>query len=269
VSDKKRRIIRESTVAKFGMSKKTLSVTENRLLEIEKKIAKEVDRHRDLGALTRAGVDRKVLLRFLALVVDLDGDKSWAHLMRERQQKLKSMAGRMETLASDAEDRANDPLSRVQVWAFLAAHGAVLGMKCPRPWKDVEGVSLIIAGMRVLAKTWRDEATKFGRFLDFYGDNRTNLGVTMLLSRVCICLHRSSPDHWSKLANLLTDAFEAAGKSKPFSADSLQKVWRRRGNRHLRLWMKLSTESSPTKNLAVPAASINRSTPIFGLASED
>ena len=242
---------------------------EDRLLGIEKRIAKEVDKHHDLRVLTTAGVDRNVLLRFLALVVDSDGDKSWAHLMRERQQKLKSMAGRMETLASDAEDRASDPLSRVQAWTFLAAHGGAIGMKWPQPWKDVEGVSFLIGGMRALAKTWRDEATKFGRFLDFYGDSRTNLGVPMLLSRVCICLHRTSPDHWNALATLLTDAFEAAGKGKSFSADGLRNVWRRRGKRHLRLWMELSTESSPTKNLAAPAASIHGSIPIFGLASED
>jgi hypothetical protein len=216
---------------------------ESRLASIEKKVAK--DGWRELEVLESAGVDRKTMLRFLALVAHEEGDKGWASIMRTQQRSLKSMARRMETLARDAEKRASDPWSVMRTWAFFVAHGGYLGMKFPKPLKDDPGVSFVILRMRTLAKTWKDEAKRFGRFLDFYADRRVNPGVPLLLLRVCAFLRKPNPDHWEELASLLSDAFEAAGKSKRLSADWLRKIWKKRGRRMLLLWLELNTETSP------------------------
>jgi hypothetical protein len=226
---------------------------ENRIAGLEKKIAKN-GRH-ELEVLEGAGVDRKAMLRFLAFVADEEGDKSWADPMRARQRALKSIAGRMETLARDAEERASDPFSVVRTWAFFTAHGHMLGMRFPEPLKSDSGVSFAISGMRVLAKRWKDEAKRFGRFLDRYADRRVNPGVPILLWRVCVYMRKLEPDHWEELANLLTDAFEAAGKSKRFSADWLRKTWKKRGKTMLLLWLKLNTETPPKVNPTLPPIS--------------
>ena len=234
----------------------------NRIAGLEREIAKNGPR--ELEVLERAGVDRKAMLRFLALAADEEGAKSWADLMRARQGALKSIAGRMETLARDAEERVNDPFSVIQTWAFFFAHGSVLGMKFPEPLKAAAGVSFTISGMRVLAKTWKDEARGIGKFLKRYANGRVNLGVPLLLLRVCMCLGKPEPDRWEELANLLTDAFEAAGKSKHFSADWLRKTWKRRGKPMLLLWLKFNTDTAPKVNQSSPSASPRGFAPRLG-----
>jgi hypothetical protein len=209
-----------------------------------------------------------VMLRFLALAADEEKEKGWAGPMRARQRALMSIAARMETLARDAEERVSDALSVVQTWAYLFAHGRLLGMKFPASLKDDPGVPFVIAGMRVLAKTWKAEAKMFGRFLDRYADRRVNLGVPLLLTRVCVSLRKPQPDHWEELANLLTDAFEAAGKSKHVSADWLRKTWKKRGKRMLLLWLKLNTETPRKVNPSLPPVSPPGSAPRLASRSQ-
>ncbi len=212
---------------------------DRRIAALEQHIAEKIEKYgqHDLNTLVRAGMKRKTLLRMLALVVDEEGEKTWAGLMRARQEALKSIARRMRTLARDAEKRARDPFSIVQTWFFLKAGGGELGMELPMPLADDQTFPFIIHGMRVLADRWAEQARKFGRFLKRYGDKRTNVRLPQFLCLICVWLHKRSPGHWSELASVLTDAFEAGGKKKSFSADWLQRVWNKRGKQMLRFWL--------------------------------
>ena len=66
----------------------------------------------------------------------------------------------------------------------------------------------------------------------------------MLLARY----HMFNPkmSHLEELARLLTDAFEAVGKQKCFSADGLRKTYARRGKRLLAMWIRFNTAAPPT-----------------------
>ena len=154
--------------------------------------------------------------------------------MRLRQKALKSIAGRMETLADEAEKRAKDPFSKVQPYLIHGAYGGLFGMKWPEPLWDSPGVEIVISGMRGLAKIWKDDSIKFGGFLEAYSDRRMNLGIPLLLCRVCMSLHITEPICWDALASLFTCAFEASGKKRSVSADSLRKTWKKRGKKMLR-----------------------------------
>jgi hypothetical protein len=62
-------------------------------------------------------------------------------------------------------------------------------------------------------------------------------------------------DCLDELARLLTDAFEAAGKDRTFSADGLRKTFRRHGPRVICLWLGdlvLSHDESEQENALVP-----------------
>jgi hypothetical protein len=199
---------------------------------IESVIARN-GRH-DLDVLAAAGVDRKVLLKLLALAPSRD--RSWTGIMRQRQAALKSLSRRMETLAREAKERASDPLSVVQFWACTFGGWGALGMKQPGPMTDDPGIAMVIAGMAVLAKGLREQAKRFGRYLKTYG--RADVGVVLLLVRYR--MFRPKMDHLNELARLLTDAFEAAGMGKSFSAEGLRKTYKRHGRSFLGLWIKFN-----------------------------
>jgi hypothetical protein len=188
----------------------------------------------DLDVLAAAGVDRKVLLKLLALAPSRD--RTWTGIMRQRQAALKSLSRRMESLAREAKERASDPLSVVQFWACTFGGWGALGMKLPGPMTDDPGIALVISGMAVLAKRMKEQARRFGRYLKAYG--RADVGVVLLLVRYR--MFRPKMDHLNELARLLTDAFEAAGMGKSFSAEGLRKTYKRHGRSFLGLWLKFN-----------------------------
>jgi hypothetical protein len=214
---------------------------------VEMAIAKN-GRH-DLGVLTAAGVDRAILLKLLALAASRD--RAWTGIMRQRQEALKSLAGRMETLAREAKVRADDPLSMVQFWAYAAGGWGVLGMKPPECMADDPGIALIVSGMAVLAKRMREQARKFGKYLRAYG--RADVGVVLLLVRYR--MFRPRMDHLNELARLLTDAFEASGKSRSFSAEGLRKIYKRHGKQFIRLWLNFNNPTPHGTSAPLPLVS--------------
>lgn len=189
---------------------------------------------RDLDVLAAAGVDRKVLLKLLALAPSRD--RTWIEIMRQRQAALKSLSRRMETLAREAKERTNDPPSMVQFWACTFGGWGSLGMKQPGPMTDDPGIAMVIAGMAVLARRMKEQANRFGRYLKTYG--RADVGVVLLLVRYR--MFRPKMDYLNELARLLTDAFEAAGMGKSFSAEGLRKTYKRHGRSFLGLWIKFN-----------------------------
>jgi hypothetical protein len=199
---------------------------------------------RDLDVLARVGADRKSMVTLLALAAT--EDRKWLlKLMRQRQAALKSMSKRMNLLANDAKERINDPMSVVQFWVFMNG-GSALGMAFPRTMADDPGAEFIVAGMRTMAKILGEQATRFGKYLSAWG--KTDIGVALLLARYRMFNPKMS--HLEELARLLTDAFEAAGKKKCFSADGLRKTYKRRGGRLLAMWIKFNIPSSPTADAA-------------------
>jgi hypothetical protein len=222
---------------------------ERELSRLEEKIARHV-RRPNLNVLEKAGADRKKVLRLLALAtIDWPAEsRDWAEETRNKKELLKSLARRMETLAGHAKDRAEDPLSNVRMWAFLVAGGATLGMKCPGPLsEEVTGVPIAISSIRALAKVFRNEADRFGRFLRAYA--RRDIGVVLFL--VGLYNHigkRGRLKIYTEAAWLLTEAFEANGKRKSFSPEGLEKTFKRHAKPMLVLW----AQHTVARNLPAP-----------------
>jgi hypothetical protein len=176
---------------------------------------------KDLSVLKGAGIDRERLVRLLAVAAS--GDELWKDVMRSRKEALLGIARRMDTLANDAEKQANDPLCNVDGWISLNG-GHFLGMARPESWAERDPcVPVIIAGMRAWAKIWKGEARRLGGYLRTFA--QTDSSIVLLLLYVRSCAHGIK--HFDELARLLTDAFEAAGKHKSFSADGLRQTYKR------------------------------------------
>jgi hypothetical protein len=229
----------------------------------------------DVGVLEKAGVPSDTILELLALTAT--HDDAMLQLMRNRRDKLKSLAKRMEKIGHTLQEAVNDPLMRMSFWVYYEAFGGTLGMKEPEAWtwNDADpGAFLGPSTMRVFAKMFRAEAKKFSIFLRRYGRADSQQRVGFLLLRVYLfrvtregdelragrpfvkLTPKRGPDHLDGLARLLTDAFEAAGVAKSvacrsasrhaakrrpegyFSAEGLSQVWRRLGYRMLAILFK-------------------------------
>lgn len=227
---------------------------EQEIASLERVIAKN-GRH-DLDVLMKAGANRETMLRLLALAATSNLD--WHNKqMRRQQSTLRIMQARLEKLAKDAEKIAKDPASMIQVWAFLRGW-AVPGSKFPDSMTSDPGIEFTIAGMRALAKKFGDHANRFGKFLRAY--SRTDFGIVVLLARYR--LFRPRMDHLEELARLLTDAFEASGKTETFSADGLRKTYKRHGIRFLRRSLKFGVPVKPAASDIIPALTSNLPSPV-------
>jgi hypothetical protein len=211
---------------------------QQRLIILEKKIAKRGDR--ELKILQKAGLDRQAMTRLLALAVMPGPDL--AETMRQFQDHLKNLSKRIDAVLDKANAVSADPMYRVQAWAFLTGGGSALGMKFPKSWKgDPDAaVTIAIASMSFLAKTFKQEAKRFGGYLRRYGQLDT--GVALILWYV---LRRNWKfKKWNELALLLDLAFEAAEtprrKGRVYSADGLRLTARRHGRRFVYIWLKNS-----------------------------
>ncbi len=230
---------------------------EERIADLAKQI--ESKGRSELRCLVRAGLDQGRICRCLALVADGEGQKGWTRIVRDRQMALRASAKRLEALSQQADEYTRDPSWNVRTWYFFCAHGNLLGMKFPRPDSEDPGIPFAIAGMRVLAKRWRREASKMGQFLRRYGKKNVNWDVPLFLCFICLWLGRPEPDNWEGLASLLTDAFELAGKQKQFSADWLRKLWKRKGKSMLHAAIINSQHEPPSKKVVSAPAFVGRS----------
>jgi hypothetical protein len=79
--------------------------------------------------------------------------------------------------------------------------------------------------MQSLAEVYENEAKRTAQFLR---SGRTDLPLLFLIWYVRGT--SKSGDNWGELARLLTDAFEAAGKSGDFSPEKLRMLWKRQGD---------------------------------------
>lgn len=211
---------------------------QQRVIILEKKIAKRGDR--ELKILQKAGLDRQAMTRLLALAVMPEPDL--AETMREFQDHLKNLSKRIDAVVHKANVVSANPMYRVQTWAFLTGGGSALGMKFPKSWKgDPDAaVTISIASMSFLAKTFKQEAKRFGSYLRRYGQLDT--GVALILWYVL--RHKWKFKKWNELALLLALTFELAEtprrKGRVYSADGLRLMARRHGRRMVYIWLKNS-----------------------------
>jgi hypothetical protein len=221
------------------------------LRELEKKIEKAGSS--DLDRLSKAGMDRSAMIKLLALAAN--GNRGSLSYMRDRHAALKSLARRLRTMARDAKKVVEDPFCKIQTWAYLSGGGAI-GMPKPTLWEDVVGVPLIASGMGVFANILDKEAKEFGRFLRRV--SRIETGVVLLLTRCWLFqnLRTRKPQlrltHLNEIARLLSDAFEAAGKTESFSADGLRQIFKRHGRRMIILWLEFATPAPPQEPIYIP-----------------
>lgn len=232
------------------------------ILKIERAVAKNGSR--DLDVLVKAGVDREVLLKLLAVAAN-GNHGPMKKLMRTRRDALRSLSKRLDALADEAEKLADDPLSVVQFWAHLEGGWGVLGMKPPKPMSDDPCLPLVFTGMRVFAKKVRRQATLFSNYLRAY--SRRDKGVVLLLIHVWMSrptqmgIKKSATGHvrfhldcLEELARLLTDAFEAAGKQgkSRFSADGLRQIFKRHCKPLIVQWLKWNLPTPPSSRVSTP-----------------
>jgi hypothetical protein len=213
---------------------------------IEASIAKEG--RRDLDVLERAGAPRDSLVRLLATVASGNDDCGLKDLMRAKQAQLRNNARRMEKLAADAERQGKDPFSQLASWVHLCG-GGVMGVDFPATLEQSDPfVGFLVNALRAWAKVNRQNAAAFGTYLRKFA--RTDSGIVLLLVSVCVWTGQGRKGcHFTELARLLQDAFDASGKRKTFSAESLRKTFDRSVPRMLRLWEKYR---QPPAHLARP-----------------
>jgi len=221
---------------------------------LEKKIAK-MGRH-DLDALARAGVPRQAMLRLLAVRAGSAGDRMPGLIkpMRARTVELKRLASQLEALARDVERAIDAPEMRIRFWAYNLGHSFYIEPTEGLTWKSEAGVPLLPSDMRALAQRFRGEVKQFTKALRAYGrkDSQGHIGFVLFQIWLCRLRHGAQvsdgPDCLDKVARLLTDAFEAAGRNKYgqpatqrpeqanpkepprdkcFTADGLRQIWKR------------------------------------------
>jgi hypothetical protein len=138
--------------------------------------------------------------------------------MRRRARQLRSLAEQMRTVANHAERLANDKDSNLDPWARLMP--GALGGKCSVDEVDWCKPDLIET-MRRCAERAVFQARAFG----FY--TRRRIGQDRWLdAKILVDLVKADTGQsfYSNLARLLTDAYEAAGVSRTFSAEQLRKI---------------------------------------------
>jgi len=236
---------------------------QKKIKNLEKKILKKCER--DLQRLAAAGIDRETLLRLLALAAVSDASWELAQ-MRRSQAALKSLSERLRTMAHDTESVVNSPLSVLRFWHNLTGAGMGRGLEGPKTLSEADpGVSFIVTGMTALAEKLKRESENFGLYLRRFGQADTR--VVLLLARCWMfrikapdgaCLLkkgqrvRLSMDCLDELANLLTDAFEVAGKTKVFSADGLRMTFKRHARRVILQWLKPDPQPAKAEIVVTP-----------------
>lgn len=235
--------------------------------------------HRELKKLEKAGIDRKALLTLLALAAHHDASGALPELRRRTHAQLKSLSGRIGTVARETERVVKNPLSAIQFWAYLEGCWGALGMAEPKPLDADPGVTLAVSAMRVLAKRLKEEANLFSIYSRKVG--QTDAGIVLLLVRCWIFRTRTghathllgkkggrvrpTMDCLDELALLLTDAFEAAGKNRVFSPDGLRMTFKRHGRRAIVQWLKFNLPPSKAESTLtfppVPSPSLAPKTP--------
>jgi hypothetical protein len=191
------------------------------IYEIKRKIRTAPGAWRDLQRITKSGVERDALLSMLTMAVMPIPGKSDASRMRKAQRQLRSLAKQLRTVASHAERLGLDPYTHLELLSPFADL-AFERFKEQEPRRRAP-VGLFRA-MRGYADWTEEQARKFGRCLRKNSQKEGDLGVMFLLFQV----HSQTGELFAAaLARLLTEASQAVGRPREFTADQLTKMFER------------------------------------------
>ncbi len=193
---------------------------EQKLKEIEKKILSVEGVEYDLKTLAKAGADKKQIARLLALAA-LGDDESWRLEVKRKQNQLKSVARRLDSVSEAYEELRTDPFCGPHIWL------ALLGMM---KWEDVQGPaekgskSLLQSMMQRAAAAARSQASSLGQILRQGAPHSRRSPIVAL----CYYIRTSTGRHHDDVVvRLLIDAHEAVPAPKAFSADQIKKLRQR------------------------------------------
>ena len=243
----------EAEVRRLGLWQ-ACDINDKRLESLKREI--QLKSSHDLMAWVNAGVPQNILLQLIASVALTPGGCVDAILdeMRNRQTSLKSLAGRMKTVAEEATALLEHPSSGADWWFCFHGGGLAIGRRPPRPPRDVADVSEALSRMKALSEMLDNEQQRFGRYLR--GAGRVDPGIAQLLVNCWFyrSLQRKQAgekkptrfqlDCLDELAHLLTNAFEYAGKHQQFSADGLRQVFKRHAVPLLNLFFEEHSQSA-------------------------
>ncbi len=189
---------------------------EHKLKKIERRILKISGVQRDLDKLAKAGADRTQVLRLLGLAV-FDHEMDWRLLVRQKRDALKRLAKQLRTVTDDAERLAEDPLSGAHFW--LALLGMIKWDEVQWPVKSAPEAPFG-SMMRRLAKNSESKARVLARVLRQGTYHQRRIAAVALSYYIRT---KTGHDYDDEVARLLTDAHEAIGITKQFSAPQLKK----------------------------------------------
>jgi hypothetical protein len=214
--------IRRTSRVKAKGSNRTIDVYAEQVAGVKGKILATPGSQVDLDTIVKAGANRGVLLDLLARCVLELPKECAAEQMRSKQTDLKSITMKMRTLALEAERLADDSSTYLDLWSPFTNTNF-------EQYKKNETKRRVSLGpfqaMRDYADFTEKESASFGRCLRRNAQKERRLDVLWLLSWI----HAQTAGNLfeNELARLLTDASEAAGQAKNFSASQLRKDFER------------------------------------------
>ena len=169
--------------------------------------------------LSTIGNDQDQILDSLALIV-IDPDQRWRKRVRRNRAQLKNLANNLNSVANHAERITSDITCRGQFWVSVLS-GAKYDPKDP----TADRTKKLIHEMRKYAEYNRKKAEKFGSLLlRRQAAQQQRYSRQLLIVKVWALTGRYHDDI---VARLLTDAYEAVGKPRHFSADQIKKFRQR------------------------------------------
>jgi hypothetical protein len=219
---------REAAMQDLDKERAAFEKFERELKEIEKRILKVSGIQPDLNTLAKAGADKKRVLEILALAV-FDQNTDWPRVIERKREALRRLAQQLRTVTIEAEQLAEDPLCGGLFW--LALCGLIGWDEVKWPTKKSPN-STFGRMMRMLAKHEEDLARQLGEIARKAAFHNRRSAIAALIYYIRESTGRNDDD---VVARLLTDAHEAVGLSRQFSADSLAQVRKRHLEPLLRL----------------------------------
>jgi hypothetical protein len=211
-------IVTEEDFRKLGWEKDYREF-EQKFDELKGKIAKTSGAKKDLWTLKEDGADPDLILEQLTHII-WDLPMACRKDMERHQDKLARTAKALHYAAEAVERVSRDPSCYPGSWmAVLNRHAA---------WSEVKRQmfvpSRMLRGMRAYEKYALDIAKMFG---EIRRKQAQLIRMEKIGSLVAYIRHATGRNHDDELARLITDAHEAAGSKRQFSADQLKKLRQR------------------------------------------
>jgi len=186
-------------------------------VRIRKRFAASLTAGRRLRRIVKAGADECKLITLLAFVSQSTDNTIVARLIRKQKKSLEGLAAQMEAVARHADRVLASRLSYAGFWL------ALLGDNDDYQGTAGQHNNPLPKQMRAFAEHLRTEIRHFG-----WLPRRVQAHRKMYLSSLLLYICETTGESFDQeIAFLLTDAFEANGKSRAFSAEQIKKYRQR------------------------------------------